>query len=388
MMFRFKLRPHRLINIRASVKQYTGVFLCATLSLYTPQSAASQEELKGVSNEISRQQQSLTTRQKELNALQATLKKEELAISKLASSINQTEQKLKQANQNLTTFSQQKSGLEETRQAQTEVLQTLLRTYYLTQQHGKAASAIVDKGDNAKDERVSYFYQHLAKERAQAIKNLSLTTEQLQLKNQQLVNEQQQVAALLAKQKSERDTLAQSQRKKKQTVAKYQTSIKSDKTYLAELQRNETRLKAEIAKAAKRNAVPMDGIEKQKGRLPWPLEGKILTRYGSPQAGQVSWKGMVIDASYEEPVKAVYSGTVVFAEYLRGYGLVVLLDHGKGDMTLYGYNQVLMKNEGDKVAAGEVIALAGDTGGQNQPSLYFEIRRNSKTQNPINWLTR
>ncbi|QSA18843.1 peptidoglycan DD-metalloendopeptidase family protein, partial [Vibrio furnissii] len=104
--------------------------------------------------------------------------------------------------------------------------------------------------------------------------------------------------------------------------------------------------------------------------------------------GQIDWKGLVIDANYGQPVKAVYPGTVVFAEYLRGYGLVVLLDHGKGDMTLYGFNQTLMKKEGDKVAAGETLALAGDTGGQSRPALYFEIRRNSKAENPRTWLTR
>jgi septal ring factor EnvC (AmiA/AmiB activator) len=97
---------------------------------------------------------------------------------------------------------------------------------------------------------------------------------------------------------------------------------------------------------------------------------------------------MVISADYEQPVKAVYSGKVVFADYLRGYGMVILLDHGKGDMTLYGYNQTLLKTEGNKVKAGETIALAGDTGGQPQASLYFEVRRNSKTQNPKSWLQR
>ncbi len=162
---------------------------------------------------------------------------------------------------------------------------------------------------------------------------------------------------------------------------------------MAELQRNETRLKAEIAKAEKaarerRNAIPMDGLAKRKGKLPWPIKDKVLHNYGSRQTGQINWKGMVINAKYGQQVKSVYSGTVVFAEYLRGYGLVVLLDHGKGDMTLYGFNQALLKKEGDKVKAGEAIALAGNTGGQTRPSLYFEIRRNSQAQNPKSWLVR
>ncbi|GAM55365.1 cell wall endopeptidase [Vibrio ishigakensis] len=132
----------------------------------------------------------------------------------------------------------------------------------------------------------------------------------------------------------------------------------------------------------------MDGLAKQRGKLPWPVKGRVLHTYGSTQGGQADWKGMVINANYEQPVKAVYPGKVVFADYLRGYGLVMLIDHGKGDMTLYGYNQVLTKKEGDKVTAGETIALAGDTGGQSRASVYFELRRNSRTENPQRWLTR
>ena len=97
---------------------------------------------------------------------------------------------------------------------------------------------------------------------------------------------------------------------------------------------------------------------------------------------------MVLASQYGAPVKAIDSGKVVFADWLRGYGLMVLIDHGKGDMTLYGYNQNLMKKEGDKVRAGETIAVVGDSGGQDRPSLYFEIRRNSKAQNPRSWLKR
>ena len=118
----------------------------------------------------------------------------------------------------------------------------------------------------------------------------------------------------------------------------------------------------------------MDGLAKQKAVFLGQLRGQFYN-YGSRQTGQINWKGMVINAAYGQAIKAVYSGTVVFSvDYLRGYGLVILLDHGKGDMTLYGFNQSLLKKEGDKISAGETIALAGDTGGQSKASLYFEIR--------------
>jgi septal ring factor EnvC (AmiA/AmiB activator) len=237
-------------------------------------------------------------------------------------------------------------------------------------------------------DRISQYFQHLAQARAEAIEQLTATEKQLEQKNKQLLQERQKVSALLANQKQKKSQLTRSQKQRARTVQNIKHSITSDKQYLAELQRNEMRLKSEIAKAAKRNSVPMDGLARQKGRLPWPVKGSVLHSYGSRQSGQVVWKGMVISADYEQPVKAVYSGKVVFADYLRGYGMVILLDHGKGDMTLYGYNQTLLKTEGNKVKAGETIALAGDTGGQPQASLYFEVRRNSKTQNPKSWLQR
>lgn len=363
-----------------------GLVYCSSM-LFISTSHASQDELKGVKNEISRQKSAVTSQQKELDKLQKSLKKQELSISSLGNDIKKTQSLLKKSNQNLAQFNKQKSKLEQQKKEQEHTLEELIKTYYITKQNNDA-TAILNQGKSEEQDRISQYFQHLAKARAETIKALDTTGKQLESKNAQLLKEQQQIQALLAKKTKKRDALATSQNQRKKTVGKIRSNISNDKSYLAELQRNETRLKSEIAKATKRNSIPMDGLAKQKGRLPWPIKGRILHNYGTKQSGQVNWKGLVIDANYEQPVKAVYSGTVVFAEYLRGYGLVVLLDHGKGDMTLYGYNQTLLKIEGNKVKAGETIALAGDTGGQPQASLYFEIRRNSKTQNPKSWLVR
>lgn len=381
-LFTPKQKPQLFIEAR--ILSVTCLATLASITFST-HSLASQEELSGVKSEISRQQSSLSSQQKELNTLQKSLKKYELSISSVGQEIRKTEAKLKTANKNLDLFNQQKAELESQKAEQTETLKQLIRTYYVTKRDNDAKS-LLNSSNSEEEARIAQYFQHLAKARAAAIEELDKTSQQLEAKNQQLVNEQRQIESLLAQQKKKQAELTSSQKKRKGTVSKIQRNISSNKNYLAELQRNETRLKSEIAKAAKRNSVPMDGLARQKGKLPWPLKGRVLHNYGTRQSGQVNWKGMVIDANYEQPVKAVYSGTVVFADYLRGYGLVVLLDHGKGDMTLYGFNQTLMKLEGDKVKAGETIALAGDTGGQPQASLYFEIRRNSKTQNPKRWL--
>ncbi|MFA0142591.1 murein hydrolase activator EnvC [Vibrio kanaloae] len=352
--------------------------------------AASQGELKGVSSEISRQQKALSSQQKKLDTLQANLKKQELAIASLEKAILDSKKQLKTANANIANLNTKITELTAQKKVQADKLEQLIQTYYMTSR-AKASSHILNTG--VEEDRISHYYQHLAKARSATINTIEHTQRELAESKKQRQLEQEQITTLLKQQTTKRDKLSQTQVQRKKTVGNIRNNISGDKSYLAELQRNETRLKAEIAKAEKaarerQNSVPMDGLAKRKGKLPWPIKGNVLHNYGSRQTGQVNWKGMVINANYGQQVKSVYSGTVVFAEYLRGYGLVVLLDHGKGDMTLYGFNQALLKKEGDKVKAGEAIALVGNTGGQTRPSLYFEIRRNSKAQNPKSWLVR
>lgn len=372
------------------IKAISGLLLLSSAMFSISTHAASQGELKGVKSEISRQQQALSSQQKKLDSLQANLKKQELSIASLEKSIKESKKQLATANTNVQQLNNKIQALTTQKQIHTQKLEQLIQTYYMTRR-AKASSHILNTG--VEEDRISHYYQHLAKARTTTIKAIEQTQAELEESQRLRKAEQEQIASLLKQQTTKRDQLAKTQAQRKKTVGSIKKSISGDQSYLAELQRNETRLKAEIAKAEKaarerRNAVPMDGLAKRKGKLPWPIKGRVLHNYGTRQTGQVNWKGMVINASYGQQVKSVYSGTVVFAEYLRGYGLVVLLDHGKGDMTLYGFNQALLKKEGDKVKAGEAIALAGDTGGQSRPSLYFEIRRNSQAQNPKSWLVR
>lgn len=364
-----------------------AILLLSSLSTPSPTALASTEELKGVKGEITRQQQELSKQQSQLDKLQKQLKSDELAIAQANRQLEQTRRQLTSSRSNLDQYQTEQQALTAQAEQQKNALQALIKAYYLLHTNAKIDHFLSQDSKQDKD-RITQYYQHLARQRSEALLALEQTNQQLEQKNQLLLTERRQVEALVKEQASQLDALKKNRASRHQTIARIRNNIASDKSYLQELKRNEARLKAEIAKAKKRNAVPMDGLVKQKGKLPWPVKGKVLHQYGTKQSGHINWKGMVIKASYEQPVKAIYSGTVVFSDYLRGYGLVMLIDHGKGDMSLYGYNQVLTKKEGDKVRSGEVIALAGDTGGQTQASLYFELRRNSQTQNPRHWLTR
>lgn len=126
-----------------------------------------------------------------------------------------------------------------------------------------------------------------------------------------------------------------------------------------------------------------------KGRLTWPVAGRLLHDFGQPRVTErLKWNGVVLVAPRGREVRSVYHGRVIFADWLAGLGLLVIVDHGESYMTLYGYNETILKNTGDWVAPGDVIATVGDSGGQSQSSLYFEVRRGTRPLNPRQWVTR
>ncbi len=113
----------------------------------------------------------------------------------------------------------------------------------------------------------------------------------------------------------------------------------------------------------------------------------LTNRFGAPrEAGGLSWKGLFIRANDGEPVRAVADGRVVFADWLRGFGNLLILDHGGGFMTLYGYNEALLKQVGDAARAGESVARVGNTGGGQDSGVYFELRHQSKPLDPLSWV--
>lgn len=126
-----------------------------------------------------------------------------------------------------------------------------------------------------------------------------------------------------------------------------------------------------------------------KGKLTWPVAGTLLHDFGQPRlGGAIKWNGVVLAAPRGREVRAVYHGRIAFADWLAGMGLLVIVDHGDGYMTLYGYNETILKNTGDWVAPGDVIATVGDSGGQSRAALYFELRRGRQPVNPRQWVTR
>ena len=138
--------------------------------------------------------------------------------------------------------------------------------------------------------------------------------------------------------------------------------------------------------AIKQTTVGNQGFFQAKGSLPWPVKGKPIAFFGDKRADSgIAWEGITLAASMGEPIKAVFSGRVVFSDWFQGQGLLLIIDHGQGYLSLYSHNQSLLKNTGAMVVGGETIATAGNSGGQPQSGLYFEIRHKGEPQNPEHW---
>ena len=128
-----------------------------------------------------------------------------------------------------------------------------------------------------------------------------------------------------------------------------------------------------------------DAFAHLRGKLTWPVGGRLVARFGEPRAGGVKWDGVVVATERGAPVRAVFGGRVIYADWLPGLGLLTIIDHGEGYMSLYGHNERLYKTVGERVNAGDTLGSAGDSGGSNRPELYFEIRKGGKAVDPRPW---
>ncbi|MFM4714534.1 murein hydrolase activator EnvC [Aeromonas veronii] len=193
--------------------------------------------------------------------------------------------------------------------------------------------------------------------------------------------EQERLAKLKAEQERQRK-LAEQRRAEQQRLTAQQNKTVKPAEPVEEVASSKPERGSGISSAGHYSGL------KTNGSLRWPVQGPILISYGSPRTAQLKWKGTLIGASEGTQVKAVAPGQVVYADWLDGFGMLLVIDHGKGYMSLYGHNQSLLRQVGQNVEQGEPVALVGDSGGQDRPGLYFEIRYQGEAINPTKWLAK
>ena len=253
---------------------------------------------------------------------------------------------------------------------------------------------LLNQEDPATFGRMLQYYGYLGRARAERIGSIRDKLEHLALVREKIAAEHARLQELEAGQEREVAALRSAQDKRSKAVASINNQIKSRGGELQRLEsqaRGLEKLIADLRKALRDVPVAKQApFEPLKGKLPWPVQqGRVLARFGQPRAGgSMRWQGMLIGTDRGARVRAPFAGRVAYADWLPGMGLMLVVDHGGGYMSLYGHNEELFRKVGEAVAAGDVIGSVGDTGGHNQPALYFEVRRGRQPVDPEIWLQR
>lgn len=263
---------------------------------------------------------------------------------------------------------------------------------------GARLETLLSDGDPGDLGRRLQYLSYLARSRQQAVLAVQISLEALARSQAEADARAAELAGLEEKQAAEVASLEKSRQERAGVLARADRQVKGSDARLkrlrseaAALERLIRDLERAIAREAPRRQSPPQGDVAGAGKaLPrgrWPVEGRMLADFGQSRAGgQMRWDGVLIGAPAGTPVRATRGGRVVYADWLPGMGLLMVLDHGQGILSLYGHNQELSREVGDRVQAGDTIARVGDTGGQGRPAVYFEVRRNGKPQNPHRWV--
>ncbi len=346
--------------------------------------------LKALEKEISNYKETLDSTEGQKSVVEATLERNEQRINKLINEIDTIEKELDTTNDKVSSLTERQKELLTVKSEQQYYIEQQVRAAYEigSQEYLKV---LLNQEDPNEIARMLTYYDYFNQARSRQIESYNLTLLDLDRVTQELAEEtvvlESQRRDLGAQQKS----LASVQKEKQMTLKALISQISTTGSALLKLEQNRGRLEQLLDKLeeslanldAPRSAQPFAGMQ---GKLQLPVEGRISHRFGNQRnQGKLRWHGIFIDAAEGESVYAVHYGRVVFSDWLRGFGLLMIISHGEGYMSLYGHNQALFRETGDWVSAGEVIAAVGDSGGQDKTGLYFEIRIDGKPNNPQNW---
>jgi len=275
---------------------------------------------------------------------------------------------------------------------QEEILAVLLRAAYMSGE-SQYLKLLLNGEDLSEGSRMLNYARHLSEYQLQKIEQYQQTLDQLATVETNRASTLSELENRLEDLEREQRALALLQNERSEAVSALEASISNRSSELEQLQLDRAQLEnllQEIARAMEgiRSFDDVPSFTAQRGELNLPVTGPILSRYGdSYGGGSLSRQGIIIGSEPGTVVSAIHAGQVVFANWLRGSGLLVVIDHGEGFISLYGGNEALAVTAGDWVDAGEVIATSG-SGVSNQAGVYFEIRRNSQPVNPSDWLSR
>ena len=409
---------------------YRLLLLCLLLTMsslsLTAQADTKQQKIKA---EISKANISLKKARKNANSIEAELKKNETEISRLSRKQYQTEKKISSITKQMIKSNQEKQVLVKKIKLEKEALAKQLLAMYSSGEESHLR-LLLKQDDPSDISRTTKYFEYLNRSRVKRIQGVRKSLAKAESIEESIKQDKQKLQKLRASLNTDKINLKKELGNNAKALKKSKSIVVSKQSKLNKLKKQEAALQAvfdnlirkqkakaaaeakraaarekqkkkvskQQAKKATKRAKPKNNGKRTslnfvanrpfsslRGRLSWPVKGRIYKKYGSRRNQKQKWKGVLIKAPGGQRVHAVAEGKVEYAGPLRGYGFVVILQHDKNYRTLYAYNRAVYRKTGDVVKAGAVIAAVGNSGGQEQNALYFEIRKGASTKNPARW---
>lgn len=359
---------------------------------------AKETELKQVRERIESVRKSIQNDAERRDSLVGELKQADQNIQSARAELAEVRARRQAVEQQLRALETQQSLAEAKIRLERQVLSQELRLSYMNGRN-EQFKLLLNQQDPAQLGRMVSYYGYFGRARAERIQSINEQLAHIELLTQRIAEETKQLRSVeFASERSAR-TLAQARQKRANTLAQVQTKLQTGNQRLNKLQSDAAsleRLLAELRRVMERTAAQSRAQNNNKksaaaprgrGSWPWPLQGEVLARFGQLRSGgPLRWEGMMIGASVGVPVRAPAPGQVLYADWLPGLGLLLVLDHGGGIMSLYGHNEQLFKKVGEQVARGEVLSASGDTGLNGRNGIYLEIRNGKNPVDPLDWL--
>lgn len=370
---------------------YWALILGGALSFSVPSSWAN--NLNQIQQKIQQQTSKINEQKQKRIALQSTLKSQEIEMGKVLDKLQKTEMSLGEIRQTIKATELEITRLEKQEKQQKEKLKEQLDSAYRSGVNPSVLERLLSE-DAKNAERMATYYEHMNNIRIDSIVEIRKTQADLKTRRDELKAQLKDHQSQLNEHKKQEKDLKKVQIQRESTLRSIDKTLEQDQSRLENLRSNEQALKQQLDKAQKESEQAQKREQQQAksskssdnvssapikaGKYTMPVSGNIITKFGN------NWHGVVIGAAAGTSVKAMASGRVIMAQWLAGYGNMVAIDHGNGDISLYGYNQSVSVSKGNRVQGGQVIAKVGNTGGQTRPALYFGVTRKGTPVNPLN----
>jgi murein hydrolase activator len=378
-------------DARRSLATLAAITLACAVVPAAGQSAKrgdTEAQLAAVRAEIARVRAKVSHDHIETDKLARALRDSELAVAAARDALEQLRHERADRSGRRSELAAQRRERQDRIAREREALAGEMRAAYLIGRE-EPLKLLLNQQDPALAGRMFVYYSYFGHARADELAHIAADVQSLDQLDAQLASEEQHLGQLEDTQRAEVSRLETARGERAQALTSLQAESHSRERALARLQREQSGLEEllrELRRALEKFPIDShDAFAKLRGQLAWPVSGKLAASFGQTRAGGLKWDGMLIDTDRGTPVRAVYHGRVIFADWLPGLGLLTIIDHGDGYLSLYGHNERLYKSVGEPVTAGDPIAAAGDSGGSARPELYFEIRKAGRPVDPRPW---